>query len=522
MPAEKVRLRIGNLARAVLVTGQAYQDPKDALNEFVSNAADEYAVTERRGERIRIVLRRRGKNPVIAIDDVGRGMPPDRLREIARNLFESVKVGDDRTLGEKAIGLLAFQQLGGRCDIVSRAEGSTETHVLRLQRGQATAQLDRERRRARQVPGTTVYLSELDPEVLRVLTQRKVVDYLRGRRGPALARGDYVIEVQEGRSAEIVTPDKPDGIKLEIPARNTLWGRIDFSLYVAPPDGKRRRVAVVGRAGTTIIDDLAELEEFEAGPFASDQVSGQVAFAALQQSAGRRAILRDRDAFPVFVDASRAVEPAVASTLEKVARELDEQTADRLSDTVRKVFGRVLKELADLDNPMRAPVGGVLGEGALFEGTGALDDGSGPDSGTGAPGDEPGTGPEPGPSAEPDLSELAPPPVDPVEPSHLDQDGPPAAPERRRQAHLPSLAPDPDPGEARSRFDADDGIVLFNDRYADYLLVKDDERALLDYLATLVAKEYVVFNNPRATPEDLAEEMVRMLVRVRRHLPRKG
>lgn len=43
MPPEKARLRIGNLAKAVLVSGQAYQDPKDALNEFVSNAADEYA-----------------------------------------------------------------------------------------------------------------------------------------------------------------------------------------------------------------------------------------------------------------------------------------------------------------------------------------------------------------------------------------------------------------------------------------------------------------------------------------------
>jgi len=52
VPAEKVRLRIGNLAKAVLVSGQAYQDPKDALNEFVSNAADEYAETGRRGERI--------------------------------------------------------------------------------------------------------------------------------------------------------------------------------------------------------------------------------------------------------------------------------------------------------------------------------------------------------------------------------------------------------------------------------------------------------------------------------------
>jgi len=42
---------------------------------------------------------------------------------------------------------------------------------------------------------------------------------------------------------------------------------------------------------------------------------------------------------------------------------------------------------------------------------------------------------------------------------------------------------------------------------------------LLDYLATLVAKDYVVYNNPRADSDELAEELVRMLIRVRRYLP---
>jgi hypothetical protein len=50
--------------------------------------------------------------------------------------------------------------------------------------------------------------------------------------------------------------------------------------------------------------------------------------------------------------------------------------------------------------------------------------------------------------------------------------------------------------------------------------VKDDESSLLDYLATLVAKEYVVYNNPHAPADELAEEMVRVVIRVRRHLPR--
>jgi hypothetical protein len=64
--------------------------------------------------------------------------------------------------------------------------------------------------------------------------------------------------------------------------------------------------------------------------------------------------------------------------------------------------------------------------------------------------------------------------------------------------------------------------VLFNDTHSDYLMVKDSEPALLDYLAALVAKEYVVYNNPRVTPDELGEELVRMLVRVRRHLPRRS
>ena len=506
MPAERVRLRIGNLAKAVLVSGQAYQDAKDALNEFISNAADEYIEAGRRGERIRVVLRRKGRYPVIAVDDTGRGMGPERLREVARNLFESSKAGDDRTLGEKAIGILAFQQLGGRCDLVSCAEGSAESWTLHLERGKATAVLERERRRPRHVPGTTVYLSDLDPDVLRVLTQRKVVDYLRSRRGPALARGDYEIEVTEGRSSELVLPERPEGIRLAIPARNTLWGRIEFALYVAPPDSRRRRVAVVGRAGTSVLDDLSELDEFSGHPWDSDQVSGQVLFEALQQTAGRRAILRDREAFPLFVDAVKAVERAVAQTVERVAKELDAQTADRVSDVIRRVFGRVLKELADLDNPMRTPSGTEPGEGAVFH----------------AEPPPPEAGPEPlWRSTEPKpppLGELLGPPRDPVD---LAAAPVTARPSRSGSSRLPTLAPDPTPGEARSRFDADQGIVFFNDGHADYLMVKDSDSLLLDYLATLVAKEYIIYNNPRAKPDDLGEELVRMLVRVRHHLPRR-
>ncbi len=278
-------------------------------------------------------------------------------------------------------------------------------------------------------------------------------------------------------------------------------------MYVSPADGKKRRVAVVGRAGTSVLDDLTELDEFACSPWDSEQVSGQIIFDALQQTAGRRALLRDRDAFPLFLDAVKAIEPAVAQTVERVAKEVDAETADRISDVVRRIFSRVLKELADLDNPMRAPGGQEPGEGGLFE----------PEPST-APGSPPPPPHDASPNV-PDLGELISPPSDPVRPEPMAEPARPDGPGSRR---LPTLAVDPTPTEARSRFDPEIGVVFYNDTHGDYLLVKDSEPILLDYLATLVAKEYVVYNNPRASSNELGEELVRMLVRVRRHLPRRA
>jgi hypothetical protein len=267
---ERIRLRIGNMGKAVLVSGQSYQDPKDALNEFVSNAADEYAEAGRHAARIRIVLRRRGRYPVIAIEDSGRGMDAERLRRIAGNLFNSSKVSDPKIIGER--------------------------------------------------------------------------------------------------------------------------------------------------------------------------------------------------------------------------------------------------ELADLENPMRTAIGTQPGQGALLREVVEAEDLPSTDDG------ETGSS-EPRRPEVPTIEELVPSAPRPEE--VMAEPPAEARPSSGQSRHLPTLLPDPSPDGVRSRFDAEHGVVYYNDRHPDYLLLKSDEQALLDYLSTLVAKEYVVYNNPRAGSDELAEEMVRMLIRVRRHLPRK-
>jgi hypothetical protein len=161
--------------------------------------------------------------------------------------------------------------------------------------------------------------------------------------------------------------------------------------------------------------------------------------------------------------------------------------------------------LDDVDNPSFTLVGAGPGEGALLVESAA----------------EAREPSEPGEPREPRLSAPADftPRMDTDEP---DIDPPrQASADRTRQRNLPTVAPDPSPDGVRSRFDAADRVVYYNDQHEDYLIVKDEEPALLDYLATLVSKELVVYNNPRASPPELGEEMARMLVRVRRHMPRR-
>jgi hypothetical protein len=202
------------------------------------------------------------------------------------------------------------------------------------------------------------------------------------------------------------------------------------------------------------------------------------------------------------LESVRGSAPTIQRYIERVNADVDRRTTDRLQQTIHKVFKTVLRELDDLDNPMRTSLGYEPGRGGLLA-------------------DSPENG---GRKAEPaermpsldDLTRAEPPTPQPE--AAVPQS---ARPGGSRSARLPSIAPDPDPGDNRSRFDPDAGVVLYNEGHADYLLAKEDEAGLLDYLSTLVAKEYVVYNNPKASPQDLSEELIRMLVRVRRHLPKR-
>ncbi len=495
-----IPLRIANLGKGLRYLGQVYGDPRDALNEFVSNAADEYAQAGPTGRTIRITLRRAGRMPQIVVSDDGRGLTRARLEAVAGHLCESDKAAlleADKIVGEKGIGILAFAAFAQQCDIVTRADGESDTSRMRLRRGAETCEVAEEGERRRGRPGTDVHLTGIGKEIWRVFTLPKLTEYFRVRRRQALLGGEYAIELVEGRKVARVRPEVYKGNPFDTPPIRTPFGLIRIHLYLWPTPATGRSVALVGKGGTTIVDDMAALDEFSYGPWNSGQVQGEVIFAGLEQTTGRKGVVRDADRFPLLAKAIQDLETGVSAELKRLTEEHRARSDRELFLRLREIFAQVLRELNDLENPLRAPVshpGGEVGPGGV-------------DATRISPANRPQGGEGAGASST----------------SEIDRDLPSVA--RQRQRALPAwrLLPFPeDKRHLRSEFDAATRVIQVNELHPDYRAAREDGSAQLHYLTWLTAKELALWQNPHTDALATAEDMIRILVRARRHLPEKG
>jgi len=74
----------------------------------------------------------------------------------------------------------------------------------------------------------------------------------------------------------------------------------------------------------------------------------------------------------------------------------------------------------------------------------------------------------------------------------------------------------------RSELDRDQKVIYINSAHEDYRRERaDGTYSFLNYIVLVTTKEYVVWNNPRADQVTIGEDMIRYLVRARRHLPKR-
>lgn len=529
-PQETVPLAIGNLTNAIDLLGNVYNDVRDALNEFVANAYDEIVLGDIPDGIVQVKLLPTARPSRIVITDNGRGVPREGLVRIARSIADSDKPGSatpsQQVIGEKGIGILGFQTLAERCQIISRHLSASETWSLEFVKGQGTATLrSLDRGNLLEIPGTEVHLIGVDERTFRVLTLPKLVDYFRERWRQPLAAEVFGLQVVHGHRAERVRPGKFEGDLYMTRVRTDL-GFVEVELYVGPRTQVRKRAAVLGVGGVQVVPDIALDPEFDHHPWNSDQVQGEIRFAAIRQTTGRRGFQHDRRAFPLFATAVQAIEVDLADRLDRFNREQESQADTKLSRAVREAFRKALSEIEALStaglrvkiaDPAGPESAGTLfdsevaaaGEAAGGSGQGNPTEGERPDGDGADQGESPGAG-KPQEEGRPGPEKGI---VDGVS-------------GRTRQSAAGALNYRPiafENSKLRSRYNEALRTIEVNTIHPDYRRARQqDRRVFLDYLVVLVAKELALLNYEGIDPAELMEKYAELLARVQLHLPRRA
>jgi len=188
---EELMLSIGDEENVIRILGDVYNDPRDALAEFITNAIEANAT------KIYVFLHKRAKEPHIQISDNGDGMTKDILKYVAENIGKSLKRYDPKSAGEKGIGILGFQAIADKCDIVSRGNATPETFCLSLAAGTRDYSIEQEKERALQIRGTDVYLYGIGDDKWRLFTRDKLTTYFKSKFRLDLLSNAYSLEIIE-------------------------------------------------------------------------------------------------------------------------------------------------------------------------------------------------------------------------------------------------------------------------------------------------------------------------------------
>jgi len=501
MPTEeRGTVEVGDLTNLLTILSEIPRDPRDALGEFVSNGRDALVQLDMSGGKVMVNLERKKGVLSIQVSDDGVGMSKNKLHYIAHHLCDSDKVNLPNMIGHKGIGIISFLQLADECDIVSRSSQSLESYCLVLRRDLLPDYLVRlEKDKARPIFGTDVYFPIIHKEVARVLTRLKVYEHLKNRYRSALLRGEFGLRLYENRQGGVVLPDQYKGEPFSKHEIRTHYGYVELSLYIWHSPTQRRRVTLVGEGGVTIYDDISELDEFDCHPWNSDQVEGEIRFSILRPSSTRRGVVRDSRKFPAFVKAVKSIESLLEREVDQITKEHEKRISRQVLTHLRVIFSKILRELEDVESPVRVPFRTAIGE----LGSGQVVDEL----------DRVPAGQKRRKRRRKGDATLA--VVDETKEGEV----------KRRYRPLPVVYPkdfEESKQHLRSELDRDQKVIYINSSHPDYRLERAEGLAsFLNYIVLVTTKEYVVWNNPGADQVTIGEDMIRYLVRARKYMPRR-
>ncbi len=344
---------------------RSQSDPRKAVAELVQNSLDANA------RRVMIKRRRVRRAPALVIRDDGEGIVPElsregALRAIATNIGHSRKRGlsprerhDEIVAGKYGIGLLGFWSVGHRMEIRSRVGGG-DVWVLRMVEEQERAELLRDRMAFESADTfTEVVISEMHESAQRLLTGRRLNDYLASElRGMLLATGS-ALEIHDGLARGLaertftVVPRRFVGERLTLPEIAPVDGYPPARIELYLARGGDRATVEVSCAGTLVADDAAELrgEGLDRAPWAGRGLTGLIEFSAFQIPPGtRRGIVPDA-ASEAFARAMTEYAPLVDAELARFERERQATTSRQLLTELRRALRGLRARLPQYELP---------------------------------------------------------------------------------------------------------------------------------------------------------------------------
>jgi len=333
---EEGKLAIGDVQYVIQLLGEVYKDSRDALAEFITNSGDENAT------KIYVFLHKRAKEPYIRVCDNGNGMTADILKYVAENIGKSLKRYDPKSAGEKGIGILGFQKIAERCDIVSRGNSSKKTFCLSLKAGTINYKIQEEKERALQIRGTDVYLYGISVDTWRLFTRDKLANYFKFKFRPDLSDDVYSLLIVEGKETTSVRPEAYKGEPFYMTSVRTSYGDIRLSLYILA-SGKAHPVCIYCKNKKVL--NITDVPEFACEPWTLGKVQGEITADFLKPDTTRVRFIHDRKHFPAWVNAVKSIERQLTAEIENSSKSHNAMQNRKLYKKLKLAFQKAINEL---------------------------------------------------------------------------------------------------------------------------------------------------------------------------------
>ncbi len=336
------KLRIGNDWNAISIIALSQSNPLKAVAEFVENSIDAHA------QHITIIRgREKGKSYLRIIDD-GDGLPTDAnglpdFKYVATHICDSIKrqlkaKGEKGLQGEFGIGLLSFWTVGEHLSLISTGEDE-KSYEMQMRKGDPKYTVTR-RRRLVADHGTQLTVSPLLPGI-RHFSGEKLQWYLASELRDRIRKSGVEIRIldRQARAEYLVQPQAFSGRHLDrLKSPKTGLGEVYVELYLDEP--KPTNGVGLYRAGTRVLENITELDEFQRPPWTSGYLQGVIDAHFLNVTPGTRLGVIQDAAFAAFCE---AIAPLAATLEEMIAEQKQAEEEEANRDTLKSIQ-RAFKE----------------------------------------------------------------------------------------------------------------------------------------------------------------------------------